>query len=335
MIVAYVIPYIPQISLNRTQVGLATPIEMINWSWCLQEAHGLSDYCRVHIVPAGASPPPIAPDLVFAAHDGVAVDAHKLAEHYGVPFAVQVISRLPDYEDAKWKETLNAMKHACCLTGVSPVVCESLKEFGDMHSIPVYMVPHGVNDKVADQIPEQQRKQFVCINVLMKHKHVELLLEAFCRLHRNDLVVIGDGPERLELEVLNKIWCEPAKFLYVVDEWRKFQEIKASRALLSASESEQFLIPAAEAMYSGTPCILRDHPNLRGVYGNANSFLKYYKTLDQLTEHVSKFASKTEDGLVRSGKRARKFVVVKGYTLTQRSERMYNVLAEARAEWKR
>lgn len=334
MIIVYVLCYLPNVTFSSGTASLSVPIERINYSWELYEGLGLADYCRVQFVPANTSPPAVKPDLVYSSQEGSAPFASKLAQRWGVPLVSEVISRPADYPDPNgWDEYKMALSRAETLIGVSPVVYKGLKE--TFPGKRVYMNPHGVNDKIADSIKEaSERDGFMAISVLMGHKRVEWLLEAFMRLKKENLRIIGGGPERSSLEVLNKIWCEPANFLKAVDDHRKFQELKKCKGLLSASKSEQFWIPGAEALYCCVPVIAYNMVNVRELYGEANGAMEYFETVEELMDLIEKYDDMSSEEVRKIGGRGREFVLEKGMKLTQRSKRLYEILVEAREGWK-
>lgn len=326
MLVCYVIGYTLSLmfGISESVLGIDIPVERINVSWELYEGMGLASNCKVIIVPMYTFKPSLKPDIVYSSCETPSPYAYKLAKEFNVPFVSQVISRPADYPDERWDEYKEVLNHADALVGVSPVVVRGLKE--TFPHIKVHHVPHGVNDKIADSIHSvNERKQFIMINVLMKHKRVEMVLEAFTRLNKNNLVIIGSGPEMTELEILNHIWCEPARFLGSVDDYAKFNEIKKSKALISASISEQFLIPAAEALYCRVPVISYNMVNVKEIYRDS---IEYFETLEELMDLIEKYDSMSVEEILEIGEKGRQFIIDNGMTLTQRSKKLYDVLKE-------
>ncbi len=326
MRVLYVIDYQPNIAMIRKSVGLDVPNERINWSWQLLEAYGLSKYCNVFLVSKESALPSVKPNIVYSSCDSNAYLGYQLAQHYKVPFVCQVISRIPEYDDPEWNRTKQILNESNALIGVSPVVFRSLVE--NYPHIPSFMNYHGVNDEIADTIPNfKERKGYVTVARLMKHKRIDLLIEAFCRLWKEkELVIIGDGPEKAELEILNHILCEPAEFIGITDEYTKFYYIKKSKAYLSASEGEQFCIPLAEALYCRTPVIVYELENIKEIYRDGYGSIFYFKTKDELIDIIQKFDKMSDEKIAKLGEKGRKYIVNNGITLSERSKRLYEIL---------
>lgn len=326
MLVVYVIDFPLEVEFDRGNPKVSVHAESVNWTWELYEAEGLSDHCRVVTTSPFQPAPHCKPDVVFAGCDSVAVHAAKLAKDYAAKLVVEVISKVPEYEEpGGWDEVKEVLRNANALIGISPDVVTSLKDYNDV----VHYIPHGVNDKIADPVlffTQNKREGFVAVSRLLEHKRFEVLLEAFCRLDLYNLKIIGDGEERKSLEGLNKIWLEPAEFMGAVDDLTKFRVIARSKASLSASEGEQFNINIVEGLYCRTPCIIRELKPLVKIYGSAYGAIKYFKTMDELMDLIEKFNQMGDDEILKIGVNGRKFVIEHGMTLTQRSKRVYEVL---------
>lgn len=326
MLVVYVIDFPLQVEFDKGYPKVSVHAESINWMWELYEAEGLSDHCRVVTTSPFQPAPHCKPDVVYAGCDSVAIHAAKLAKDYGCPLVVEVISKVPEYEEpGGWDDVREILRNANALIGISPDVIDSLKNYNEN----VHYIPHGVNDRIANPIlffTHNKRDGFVAISRLLEHKHFEVLIEAFCRLNLYNLKIIGDGEEREYLEGINKILLEPAKFMGAVDDVTKFKVIARSKASLSASRGEQFNISIPESLYCRTPCIIYNLKTLVNLYGSAYGAISYFETMDELMDLIERFNQMDSEEILRIGMKGREWVVEHGMTLTERSKRVYEVL---------
>lgn len=111
------------------------------------------------------------------------------------------------------------------------------------------------------------RKIILFVGRLVKVKGVDVLLRAFAQLGRSDavLVVVGDGPERQNLEKLALSLGISDRVIFTGwrDDASKLVSIADVFVLPSLSEG----LPQAllEALAHGVPCIVSDIPQLRGL----------------------------------------------------------------------
>ncbi len=92
---------------------------------------------------------------------------------------------------------------------------------------------------------------FLALNRLMRGKGTEIIVEACTRLNL-PLKVAGSG---WELENLKKIAGKNVEFLGAVTEEEKIKLLAGAKALIVATEQEDFGITPVEAMAAGTPVI--------------------------------------------------------------------------------
>jgi glycosyltransferase involved in cell wall biosynthesis len=126
---------------------------------------------------------------------------------------------------------------------------------------------------------------FITIGRLVKRKNLPELLEIFADIRREapcTLLVIGDGPERenLERKVRALGLGGSVRLLGRVEEERKFQYLSASDAYLSTAIHEGFGIVFLEAMECGLPVVCYDR-------GGQTDFLK-----DRETGHLVRLGDK-------------------------------------------
>jgi len=103
----------------------------------------------------------------------------------------------------------------------------------------------------------QRRKDdcYVTVSRLVPYKRVDLIIEAFRRMPRKKLLVIGDGPERAALERrappnVKLLGRQPAEAVT--------HHLQSARAFLFAAD-EDFGIAPVEAQACGTPVIAYGH----------------------------------------------------------------------------
>lgn len=153
------------------------------------------------------------------------------------------------------------------------------KEISDYYSVPAdkfAVVPPGINlerfkPRRKDhefikslQIPENS-KIILTVCRLAKGKNVEMLIEAFSQMKNNNcfLLIVGDGPERPNLETLSgKLNLKSIKFLGRREDVEKFYSI--ADLFVLTSKYEGFGQVFLEAMASGVPCIglKADYPEI-------------------------------------------------------------------------
>jgi len=307
--------------------------EFINWCWEIWEGIALSKYFDVTLVNVENVVLPNDFDLIYIPSDSCVEVAWEIAEKFNKPVVMQCISAPPREVDKHWRNVLKFIEsnHVLFLTCVSPFVCREWSRYLNEKDIDkeVIYVPHGVNDIVANNVNvcPSSRSCYVTIAKLMPWKKVDVLIKTFGKLLRDDLLIIGDGPMRRELEKLNIIYLSPAKFLGVVDELTKFELLANAKAYVQASESEQFSIPVVEACYMATPCVVYRQDVVYEIHRD-NPAVIFWENEDELVKAIEKIDSLSTNEINELGLRGRDWVVKQGMTLTQRSEKLANMLIE-------
>jgi L-malate glycosyltransferase len=109
----------------------------------------------------------------------------------------------------------------------------------------------------------RKKDKFIVVNRLVKHKRVQLAIDAISKTDGGKLVVVGTGPE---LESLEKLARERApgkvEFQHAVSTERLFEEMCESKALIMPSEREGLSLVALEALALGTPVVVADTSSL-------------------------------------------------------------------------
>lgn len=124
----------------------------------------------------------------------------------------------------------------------------------------IEVIPNGVDlvtfNKVKTEKSEKPR--IIYVGRLVKYKHVDDLIVAFSKLDLDaELYIVGDGQERVNLEVLvRKLGVDnKVTFTGFVDERRKIELLKSSHVLVLPSTTEGFGIVLVEAMAAGIPFV--------------------------------------------------------------------------------
>jgi glycosyltransferase involved in cell wall biosynthesis len=106
--------------------------------------------------------------------------------------------------------------------------------------------------------PAESEDYFLYVGELIRHKRVEVALEA-ARRARVRMKVVGTGPE---LERLRRFYGDRAEFLGRVDD-RRLAELYARAGALVVPSVEEFGIAAVEAQAAGRPVVAIDRGGAR------------------------------------------------------------------------
>jgi len=124
----------------------------------------------------------------------------------------------------------------------------------------ILVVPNGISVEAIGGIPSGERHDVVFAGRLIKDKHVDFLLKACESASRSmplDVLIIGDGPERISLEALASSLKINGRITFAgaVDEHALVSSIKAARVFILPSTREGFSITTLEALACGVPVI--------------------------------------------------------------------------------
>lgn len=299
--------------------------EPLNFMWEWRDAVGLASLGHeVHWVD-GTAPYRQVPDIVFCASDRQGGFAVSIAQHHRVPCVLQQISSTPDYRDEVWDNIKAAMKMADALTGVSPVVVRGIRRWMATEKVekPVHLVPHGIDVDLADAVADQgaHREGYLFLGALFGHKRVDVLIRVFARLGLH-LYILGDGPERVGLEALARVQNAPVTFLGALSEEGKFRWLSRVKALVAASEGEQFWIPGGEAMACRTPVVARRLPDVVDTYGDS---VVWWDTEEELENAVTRIERMSWDKLDAAGRMVRSWLGNSGLSLRDRSKKLLQI----------
>ncbi len=188
-------------------------------------------------------------------------------EVWGREYWVQYLGRLVG--TIAWWIERNAMRLPDEILAVSEETRDRLRLFlGD--STPVRVIHNAIElDVIArvDPAASQESAELLYVGSLLKHKGVHLLIDSLARLRTVrdvHLLVVGDGPERrnLEQQVAALGLAERVSFRVDVAEQEEiFGLMKAAKVFVFPSVREGFGIAPLEALACGTPVVTTSHPN--------------------------------------------------------------------------
>ncbi len=129
---------------------------------------------------------------------------------------------------------------------------------------PPVIPPIGIDRRIIDEAkPSSEPYDVLYVGRLIKEKNVDLLIESLSMGNLPNLRcgIIGDGPERENLEALTRRFhlTERVKFLGFVE--NVYSHMKSSKVFVLPSSREGFGIVVIEANACGTPVLVLNHPN--------------------------------------------------------------------------
>ena len=123
------------------------------------------------------------------------------------------------------------------------------------------VIPNGLDiERFATAKPEQRDGPYLlCVGRMEEYKGVQHVIRALPELDGYDLVVTGTGPYRTELERIARREGvdDRVEFLGFVPDARLPGLYAGASAFLALSEFEAYGLTVAEALASGTPCVVR------------------------------------------------------------------------------
>lgn len=181
-----------------------------------------------------------------------------------------------------------AVRQADEVVAVSEWEQERLREdFG----VDATVIPNGVVvERFADVEPEQRERPYLlCVGRLEEYKGVQHVIRALSELPEYDLVVAGKGPYRAELEQIAREAgvADRVEFLGYVEEGRLPALYAGSDAFVSMSILEAYGRTVAEALASGTPCVIRSRAALRDWAGHPDVVAIENPTSEHITEAIT------------------------------------------------
>ncbi|MBI3485508.1 glycosyltransferase [Candidatus Daviesbacteria bacterium] len=138
--------------------------------------------------------------------------------------------------------------------------------------------------KLATQ--DLKKNYYLSLSRLIRGKGVEIIVAACTKLNL-PLKVVGSGKE---LDNLKKIAGKSIEFLGHVDDQKRVELLTSAKALIVASEDEDFGITAVESMASGTPVIaVKAGGYLETVIENKTGIFFEKASAESLMEALEKF----------------------------------------------
>ncbi|MFW5912289.1 MAG: glycosyltransferase family 4 protein [Candidatus Hadarchaeota archaeon] len=158
----------------------------------------------------------------------------------------------------------------------------------------VEVVPNGVDlSEFEDVGVEKGERPTICtVSRLTEKKRVDFVMRALERVSEEipdaSLRVVGDGPERADLEELSEGLDADIELLgYIPDREDVIEVMKESRVFVSASVLEGFGMSVLEAAASGTPYVVSDiPPHVEVTKGERGGMVFDRENLEDLSEKV-------------------------------------------------
>jgi glycosyltransferase involved in cell wall biosynthesis len=168
-----------------------------------------------------------------------------------------------------WWIERTAMRLPDQILALSPGTAERLRpHVGD--SVPIRVIPMAVDlDLIRGIQPAaaEEAAELLFVGRLLKHKGVDLLVEAVARLRPDRpirVLIVGDGPEKLNLEkqVAELGLADVVQIRSdVADQAEVFALMKAAQVFVFPSLREGFGIAPLEALACGTRVVTTSHPD--------------------------------------------------------------------------
>jgi glycosyltransferase involved in cell wall biosynthesis len=139
-----------------------------------------------------------------------------------------------------------------------------LEEFGIADIEVVY---NGVDMVQSGNLGKNLRPAIIFLGRLKRYKRIDLLIKAYKivseRVPETELLIVGDGDQRKELEQLAEETMIKADFFGYVDEATKAKLLREAWVFVITSEKEGWGVTVIEANACETPCVAFDVQGLR------------------------------------------------------------------------
>lgn len=243
------------------------------------------------------------PDVIHAVSPtSLCLPAIKFAEKEGIPLITSYHTRIIKYLDHYWYfkpfksviwSYLKSLLNASPITLVTSAAMQ--RELTDMGVYGVEVLPKGLDHKKRNTSYEsmEMRKRLtdgevdkpllVYIGRLAKEKDIDTLLAVVNKYPDNRYAIIGDGPEKEELE---KIFAAtPTVFTGFLHGDEVSEAFATGDVFLFPSRSETLGLVILESMASGTPIIsVRSEPIEEQIEHGLNGYI--YDTEEELLDAV-------------------------------------------------
>jgi glycosyltransferase involved in cell wall biosynthesis len=158
-----------------------------------------------------------------------------------------------------------------------------------------YLPENGIDPErfpLASAWPEPQKRfRFVTIGRLVPYKGFDLTLEAMGQsdaLRQCELVIIGDGPQRAELESLTDLWKlrDVVHFRGNIDNAAIAKELRSAQVFVFPSLREFGGGVVLEAMASGLPCVVVDYGGPAELVNSDSGILLPMRRRDEMVANL-------------------------------------------------
>ena len=180
----------------------------------------------------------------------------------------------------------------------------------------ITVLPIGIDtDEIDSVLPAETRSDLLFAGRLIREKHVDVLVDAVGILRQTvpgiRCLIIGDGPERINLEEKVRSMDLSENVLFTGSLPRSEDVIalmKSSRVFVLPSTREGFGISALEALASGLPVVTIDHPkNASRVFARDGCGLESSLDAADLAEKIRVMRTAGEDTRQRCRMKAREY----------------------------
>ncbi len=231
--------------------------------------------------------------------------ADIISKEYNIPFLAAVhssdITVLKSFKYALFKKRMvEAYKNASCILPRSFWLKEKIKKTIPDIKQPVEIIYSGVPLEITEENEKTERTfnskkaKIICASSLIERKNIKNLILAYKKLKKKHpkvtLEIIGEGPLREKLEILNIKNKLDVKFLGQLSKEDVFKKMKEADIFILPSKNETFGMVYMEALSfgmavcctknSGIDGIIEDtkngyllKPNKKGIYETLNKIL--------------------------------------------------------------
>jgi glycosyltransferase involved in cell wall biosynthesis len=198
----------------------------------------------------------------------------------------------------------------------------------------VQVIPNYVDTRIFHPMPDVEPiKGRICyVGRLHPCKNLDKLIEAVSRIPQASLVLIGQGAQRSELEVLARSQGGNSQFKGMIPHTQLPPEINRSEVFILPSSSEGHPKALIEAMACGVAAIGTDVEGIRNVIVHGETGLLCPPTVEGIVTALRRLLE-DESLRLRLGRAARAFVE-REYSLAQVTERELAVLQQVQNRWK-
>ncbi len=244
-------------------------------------------------------------DVIIAHMPSGIMCADVISKEYNIPFLAAVhssdITVLKSFKYALFKKRMvEAYKNASCILPRSFWLKEKIKKTIPDIKQPVEIIYSGVPLEITEENEKTERTfnskkaKIICASSLIERKNIKNLILAYKKLKKKHpkvtLEIIGDGPLREKLEILNIKNKLDVKFLGQLSKEDVFKKMKEADIFILPSKNETFGMVYMEALSfgmavcctknSGIDGIIEDtkngyllKPNKKGIYETLNKIL--------------------------------------------------------------